>query len=174
MLRCAVLCCVVFCCAVFCCAVLCSGSTAPPGLAWGCIGAGQTGGFAVWVAGSSHVTCWWLAGVVWRDASHWIGAAGHLGVRSSPVGCPPLWPAPWSHALWGSLSLGVGRVRRGRVAWSPRLSWFSSQPVSLPPRRPPSSVWPPCPLSLGFLCPCVCVVAPVVEDGRGGRLAVRA
>ena len=113
----------------------------------------------------------------------WSGSLGRCcggsgcAVRSDgsggcPWGCPLLGPAPWSRALSGSLSLGVCRVLRGRVAWSLQLCWFRSHPVSLPPCRPPSLVSRPRPLSLRCPSPCVCVVASAVKGGQGRLLAV--
>ena len=63
--RSAVLHCVVLCCALLCCAVRWVGRTLRP--VCGPAGAGQTGGFAVWVAGPGHVVGWRLLGVVFVE-----------------------------------------------------------------------------------------------------------
>ena len=81
---CAVLRCVVLCRVLLCCHVRWVGSTLGP--AFGGVGAGQTGGLAVWVPGSGHVADWWLVGVVGRGAARWLSAVGGLGVPSGPVG----------------------------------------------------------------------------------------
>ena len=131
---------VVSCRDVFFCAVLCGGSVGPPGPAWGCVGAGETGGFAVCIAGPDNV-------VVGGHGLAWMASLGRCcqgsgcvvcsaGSGGCPWGCPPLGPAPWSRALWGSLSLGVCRVAWGGVAWSPPRCWFTSHPVSLLSCRP--------------------------------------
>ena len=95
----AVLHCVVLCCALLCCAVPWVSRTL--GSAWGGAGAGQTGGFAVWVAGSGHVVGWRLVGVVWLAVARCVGAAGGLNdcclvrwVRWVSVGLPSLGPVP--------------------------------------------------------------------------------
>ena len=72
----AVLRCVVLCCALLCRAMRWLSHTV--GSAWGGAGAGQTGGFALSVAGSGLVVGWQLVGVVWLGVARWVLAAGGL------------------------------------------------------------------------------------------------
>ena len=89
----AVLRCVVLCCALLCRAVQWVSRTL--GSALGGAGDGQTGGFDVWVAGSSHVAGWRLVGVVWLGVARWVGAAGGLNAcRPVSVWLPSLRPVP--------------------------------------------------------------------------------
>ena len=106
---CAVLCCVVSCFFVFCCALLCGAPVAIPGPAWSGVGAGQTGGLAVWVVCSGHVARCWLVGVFWRGAAPWIGAAGSLGVPVGQAGVRRI-THPWG------LRLGL-RASGGPCFW---------------------------------------------------------
>ena len=84
-----------------------------------------------------------LAGSVLRRSGCAVRSGGSHGC---PLGCPPLWPVPWSHVLCESLSLGVCRVLSGGVAWSPRVCRVLSHPVPLPPCRPSTLVSRLCPL----------------------------
>ena len=155
-LWCAVLWCVASCCAVLCCAVLCPGSVAPPGLVWGGGSEGQNRGFAVCVMGApcGLGLCGWS--VVGGRGLAWYGLLGRCCVGSGcavqsdasggcPWGCPLLGPAPFSRALWGSLSLGVYRGLRGASARPSCFGLFPSLAVSPRPCRPPSLVLCPCP-----------------------------
>ena len=82
--------------------------------------------------------------------------------------CPPLGPAPWSRALWGSLSWGPGQVRVVSSALLVPVPSCVLASVSSPVLGAAAAS-----LSNRCLCPCVCVVAPAVEGGRGQRLTVR-
>ena len=88
------------------------------GSAWRGAGTGQTGGFALWVAASSHLAGWRLVGVVWLRVACWVGAAGGLRVPSGLLGYVGVRGValPWSRALSGSLSLGVYPGLWGEVA----------------------------------------------------------
>ena len=188
---CAVLCCIVLCCAVLCCAVLCGWSVAPHGPAWGGQGNGQTGCLAVWVAGApcGLGLCGRL--VAGGRGLTWCGLRGQcyrgLGVPSGPMRregvrgvALPFGPMPWSGGVPCPLAVPVPRGAPGSAGWGGvgSSAWLVLLPwaVTCLPASVTSPVLGVVALS-PFLprrpCPCVGVVAPAVERGRGCCLAIR-